>query len=232
MAISPPRVFLSGAPRDPRPVWIALRTLCCGAIVLSVIGAASNLLEILAPSTLEMALTSPVFFSAYFYLGYANWLSVLVLFAAILWITYRLARNLHALAPATFSMSPTYAMAWYIVPIANLFMPPRVVGLIARETYATAGVAQSSGDLPRWWWATWVVAALLSNGAAVLASRSGAFDLDAAFDGGAYEAALWFNVAAGLLSVIASLLTIRLFAPIVSAQSNLARNWTPPARGR
>jgi hypothetical protein len=218
MALGPSPVVLSGAPRNPRPIYLVLHILCITTILLSALGAASNLFEVLAPSAFETALASPILFNAYFFLGYANWI------AFVLWLTYRLTRNLHALAPTKFSMSPTYAMAWYIVPIANLFMPARVVGVIARETYAAAGATQSNSTLSGWWWATWVTAALSSNAAAVLVSQSGAFVPSETFDGGAYEAALWLNVVAGGLTIAASLATIRLFDPIASLQSGLIKS--------
>lgn len=183
--------------------------------------------EVLAQSAFERALSSPIFLNAYIYFGYTNWIPF-VLFGALLWLTYRLARNLHVFAPATFSMSPTYAMAWYIVPIGNFFMPARVVGAIARETYAAAGVTRTNPNVVGWWWAAWVIAALCSNGSAALTSVSGAFDPGAAFDGGAYDAALWLNVAAGIITIAASFATVHLFGAISRLQSILTKNSARP----
>jgi hypothetical protein len=217
MAITP-RFVLSGAPSDPGLPWRLLQISCVAVIVMSVIAVAFGLFDFWARSAFyEMIASSALLQDFYFLFGPIAFLVFLVAFAALLWITHRLARNLHALAPGAFTMSPTLAMAWYIVPIANIFMPPQVVDRIARTTSTAAGVSHEDRS-PGWWWAISFLAALLSNVAALLFTNAGP-------GSDYYTSAMWTDAVASALQIIASVLTLRVFAPIARLQSGLVSGW-------
>lgn len=218
MAISP-RIALSGAPTDPTLEWRILLWLCIATTVLSALTFTVNLIDVLAPSAFYGDdIASSVLLSIYFLLDQIGLVAALATFGAILWVTHRLARNLHALAPGAFTMSPTLAMAWYIVPIANLVMPPQVIDRVARTTSAAAGVAHEPATTPGWWWAAFVASALLGNVATVVLSNPN-------FGGETYVSAMWTSAVSAALGVAAYLLTIRVFGPIARLQASMVSDW-------
>jgi hypothetical protein len=67
-------------------------------------------------------------------------------------LTYRLMKNLHELRSAQVDISPAWAVGYYIVPVANLIMPPRVAGEIWRGTFWQADrVREPNGIIALWW---------------------------------------------------------------------------------
>jgi hypothetical protein len=98
------------------------------------------------------------------------WLSVLVI---ALWI-HRAAANAHALSRGM-DVSPGWAVGWYFVPVANLFMPFRAMDQIWRISHdPEAWRGKDAPTILRYWWAFWIAASFL--GAVIsLAQRAGAF---------------------------------------------------------
>lgn len=225
MAISPPRVALSVRPRDPTPIWRLLRLCIFVTIGLSVAGIVANVYEMLITSYDQDTPLMQLWYYWYDYGGYALWLIFFLTFFVLLWLTYRLARNLHALKANTFTLSPSYAVGCYFVPIANLFMPPRVTGLIARDTFSGATAANTFNALIGWWWGLFLLAALLSNAAAIFAARSGVYDLAAVFDGAAYEIWLWSGAIAWIVNIASCVFMLRVFAALSLKQRDLIGAW-------
>jgi len=85
-------------------------------------------------------------------------------------------RNLAALGAQELHFTPRWAVAWWFIPIACLWMPYRVAHEIwmASDPFAVAATfAQSrrkvsASDLVRVWWAAWMASILLVNLAALL----------------------------------------------------------------
>lgn len=194
-----------------------------GAIVVCLIGMALETIELTAPAMFER---SVLLLTASYYLATGQ-LIVLLGAVAVLWLTYRLARNLHALAPNKLSMSPTYAVAMFIVPVVSLFMPPQVIESIERETQVAAGVAVEKRTVVGWWWVACLLGTLLGGAARSLMANSGALDPVAVFDGRAYEIALMADIAGGAIAIASWLLTLRVFGPIAALQTRLARASAP-----
>lgn len=75
---------------------------------------------------------------------------------------YRATANAQARAGASDAISPRMAVGWYVVPIANLWMPYRAMRQIWQAT-----VGLSDGDasprLLRIWWSAWLVSILSSE---------------------------------------------------------------------
>jgi hypothetical protein len=84
--------------------------------------------------------------------------------------------NLAALGGRELQFTPSWAVGWWFIPIACLWMPYRVAHeiwkasdpLAARTTTAQSRRQIGASDLVRVWWAAWLASLLLSNLAAVL----------------------------------------------------------------
>jgi hypothetical protein len=222
MAISPPRVALSVRPRDPTPIWLLLRLCVFATIALSGLGVVADVFEALvAPYDYGSDFATQVWYFWYAYAAYATWLIFFLTLIFLMWLTYRLARNLHALAPNKFTLSPTYAVGYYLVPIANIFMPPRMTGLIARDTFTAATAPSHHNALIGWWWGVFLLAALLSNVAAVIAANSGAYDASESFDDAAYASSLWLGAAAWVANIVALLFYAARFRATIACASRI-----------
>jgi Domain of unknown function (DUF4328) len=75
----------------------------------------------------------------------------------LLW-QYRAELNARALSPSgQFSFTPGWAIGWWFIPIASLWMPFQAV----RELWKASGGAPDWPELPTWrvigwWWASWI----------------------------------------------------------------------------
>ena len=97
------------------------------------------------------------------------WLAILMV---ALWI-HRAAANARALSSGM-DVSPGWAVGWYFVPIANLFLPFRAMDQIWRISHdPEAWRRKPTPTIIRWWWTFWVASSLL--GAVIsFTQRSGA----------------------------------------------------------
>jgi hypothetical protein len=77
--------------------------------------------------------------------------STITLFA--IW-THRVSTNIHALGGQRIRFTPSWAIGWYLVPIANLWMPYLVMNEIWRVSKGS--IDARSGRLPQWWWWCWL----------------------------------------------------------------------------
>jgi hypothetical protein len=81
----------------------------------------------------------------------------------LLW-QYRAERNARALSPSgQFSFTPGWAIGWWFIPIASLWMPFQAV----RELWKASGGAPDWPELPTWraigwWWASWIAGLLIA----------------------------------------------------------------------
>ncbi len=90
----------------------------------------------------------------------------------LIWI-YRTNKNLHQVSGQSMVFAPNWAVAWYFVPIANLFKPYQVM----KELWKTSHKNQTSSlTLLGWWWTLW----LISNFIGQLLLRVNPFSEDAA----------------------------------------------------
>lgn len=79
------------------------------------------------------------------------------------WI-YVASKNAAQLRPREGRIKPGWAVGWYLIPLANLFMPYRAM----KETWIdTVGVVQSTkDDVPKWfalWWASWIIMSIVDR---------------------------------------------------------------------
>jgi hypothetical protein len=97
-------------------------------------------------------------------------------------LTYRLMKNLHELRSAQVDISPGWAVAYYIVPVANLIMPPRVAGEIWRGTFWRGDRVREPNGIVSLWWTTVLVTIATNIIADSGLADSGAFMVQFSFD--------------------------------------------------
>jgi len=93
-------------------------------------------------------------------------------FLTLKWI-YRVSKNAHVLASGL-TVSAPWAVGWYFVPFANLFMPFRAM----REAWQASEGPQAWRSVPvpsllRWWWALWLIGNMISSLSFRLGLRAG-----------------------------------------------------------
>lgn len=158
-------------------------------------------------------------------LGLALAVATLPVFAA--WI-HRAHRNLASLGAKNLGVTPAWAVGWFFMPFANLWMPYQAMRTLWR----------ASQDAPRWqlqgvpwwlalWWVAWVARQAL--GTAMMSQES---------SGSAIEAQLqWteMNMTAHtvglLLNALAAMLVFRI-SRAQAAQLNMPRGAEPPEHSR
>jgi hypothetical protein len=94
--------------------------------------------------------------------GGVQFMMAVVLGVTFLHWIYRINFNLRALSSVPMEFTPLFAIAWYFVPIANLFMPYRAM----KEIWRVANRTRSTYDaLLAWWWTLWIISTLLIEAA-------------------------------------------------------------------
>lgn len=79
------------------------------------------------------------------------------------WIP-RVARNARALGAKGMRISPGWAVGWYFIPFANLFMPYRAMKEIWKASKVpTAWEAVPRGAILPWWWGLFLISNMLGN---------------------------------------------------------------------
>ena len=86
-------------------------------------------------------------------------------------LTYRTMKNVHALRGAGARVTPLWSVLWYIVPIANVVMPPKAVSQIWDGTFGDSVQAKQRGKLIWWWWIA-IVASIILHQIALRATLS------------------------------------------------------------
>ena len=109
--------------------------------------------------------------------------------------------------------TPAWAVAWFFIPVANLFMPYRAMREIYRASEPTRfgrdwGDAEVPPMLPLWW-GTWVALGVLANRELVLLLRD---------DAVTRALLVWFDVGVLGLIVAVTVLLIRVLRAIDARQ--------------
>jgi hypothetical protein len=109
------------------------------------------------------------------------WLSVIAiyLFAAVVFLVWihRMNRAVRKYTQADLSYTPGWSVGWFLVPIANLFMPYKVVKelWIATEPDRPAGLFSMAGaasPIVLWWWLLWIGSGLIGSAAGSMYGRA------------------------------------------------------------
>lgn len=140
---------------------------------------------------------------AFYFLSY-----LLVVITFLVWV-YRASKNLAALGFAPW-FSHRWAVGWWFVPIANLFMPYQVMKELWR---CSNPKVLDEGQRPRWlpiWWAGWLISLLTSNVTASL--YLGSESADDLITAG------WVSIVSDVFTMVALVLVLVLIQQITSNQ--------------
>lgn len=189
-------------------IWTWLATdVALGMAALYTIGMLGGLGGAIAPAEsfagLERVLTAT---------GVLNVLTVVAAGIAVLRWIYRTSRNAHALG-AAMTVTPSWAVGWFFVPVANLWKPFQAVS----ETWQVSADPHAPDAVPipvvlRIWWGCWIASSIISNIDFRLSMRAETAEQ--------LIAASWFTVAAVPVDVA---LTIAL-AAIMRRLSQMQRD--------
>ena len=140
-----------------------------------------------------------------------SWLGVAfpgsVVFVSI-WV-YRAYANLESIGRRA-RMSAAMAVGWFFIPIANLWMPYRVI----REVW-DGTVGRPAGGLIAAWWTCWLAGS-------VVGSIQIPFSVSETSDAASHTAPLLMSFPSDLLFIAAALLLIRIIRTVTAAQEGLA----------
>lgn len=140
----------------------------------------------------------------------------LTAFVFSLWI-YRVAVNARALGATGFKITPGWAIGWYFLPIANLWMPYKAMSEIWRASRNPMGwQANRSGEFLGWWWAVWVISNIVANASFQLMSDAAELD--------EISRATQLAVASQILNLISVAIGARLVTLLSRYQTQAARN--------
>lgn len=168
------------------------------------------------------------------------WIPSLVSQATIVvWLVWQhhAAANLRARGYERLRVTPGWAVGWWFVPIANLWMP--LVSMLELDRRSTPdGQERRASPLLGWWWGAWLAQSLLPAAAIVIAVaprfeswarmvEPNATTIDVTPL--ANVAAPWLAVA-GLLQLVAAVLAMRVVGRIDAAQLQLADLTAVPPR--
>ena len=147
---------------------------------------------------------------------------------AVFWCTWvhRTYRNLPALGAAGLTQTPGRAVAYYFIPVLNLFRPYQVMKETWRASdphYVGAADWQSltTPALLRWWWAMHVVTFFVTHGTVEIALRPKHTGTHA----------LWMSIGVGMLvfDILLMLLEIRIVRELTDRQERRALGLGIPA---
>ena len=126
-----------------------------------------------------------------------SWLAELIYFTGALVafffacrFIYRAMRNLHTIQSPAAKTSPFWSVAYYFIPIANLFMPAIAMSRIYHGTHEAVGESSRHSSPIPLWWVPWLLTGVpeymvdstssTGLGAAMLYALSGAMSIFAA----------------------------------------------------
>lgn len=122
------------------------------------------------------------------------------------WV-YRAYRNMPALGYVRPATSPAMAVAWFFIPIANLWQPLRVMREIAGAT-----LQRNVDGLVGVWWACWLAGAVAGNIQMQLSIRE--------TTPASHILPLLWSFASDLLYIAAALLLIKIIRSVTKAQES------------
>src|SRR5688500_375220 len=153
--------------------------------------------------------------------------------AFLLWL-HRSARNLPALGnpKSKIEFTPGWAVGWFFVPLANLFMPYKAVrevweksdpGIRTEEDLAFTPAASS--PLLLGWWVSWIAMNVLSRIAARFEGDAQSID--------SLRFVTWVNIVGDVVGIVSALLAVSVVRGIDRRQEERARHvdyvpHTPP----
>ncbi|MEM8617167.1 MAG: DUF4328 domain-containing protein [Pseudomonadota bacterium] len=124
-------------------------------------------------------------------------------------ILYRAARNVHTVIPRTIKTTPHEAWFWFFVPFANFYKPFTCVVDIFQGTNRSLGLRENVSERLMPWWIIFIVSVVIGT-FTIQATGVNFFYLN-----------LIFDVASGILAIVASVMFIRIISWLSSKQEEM-----------
>lgn len=194
-------------PRDPVGRWLWLRAgLIAFAIASFTLGALTGA-EIIWGEPDEDDLVY----------GLTGLAAFVIVVAAQIWcviftslLVYRLTANTHKLEPPVYmTTGPFWAVAWFFIPIANVWIAVTTIGRIWEATASLDDNFKPANGQIGAWWAAYLGGNFAINWSLRLAERDH------------YQLSLYFSLAGFLALALACWLMARVFGPLARAQREL-----------
>ncbi len=132
--------------------------------------------------------------------------------------TYRGMKNTHVIAPPDAKLiSPGWAVGWYFIPVANLWMPLLAVRQMFRHSVAPDAREHSIDRLISIWWGLWLISNLLIFPSAYLAFQATNWDGNL-INESYYAISLWIDVIGSVFYAFASVAVLGFFGVLARAQ--------------
>jgi uncharacterized protein DUF4328 len=151
----------------------------------------------------------------------------------IIWLIlqYRAQRSLRSLAtPGSIKFKESDAVVWWLIPVANFWMPLRVNRELHSESSKLAGAADDGVQKVNLWWTLYLASAALGVVAAVMSG--GADDPSTQITEGYFSKLItshWFSAAGRVLTVMAAVAAIGLIGRATANLEAAHRRATSPA---
>jgi hypothetical protein len=144
----------------------------------------------------------------------ATWPGVAVYYITVIvvafWI-HRASANAHSLRSGL-ETSPPWAVGWYCIPFANLWMPLKAMKEIWRASFARApGQATPSDNVLGGWWAFWLITTIAGN----ISSRM----INNATDPSTYVISSWLAIISAITGILAAWTLRTIVRRITAAQT-------------
>jgi hypothetical protein len=129
------------------------------------------------------------------------------------WIS-RANANAHVIGTLEMETGPAWAVGWFFVPFANLFMPFRVVREIWQASATALAGERASGALLGFWWLSWLGTNITGLAAMRIAWESQSAE--------ALRTSAGFDIASNILMIPACLLLAGVITRIQDVQNRAA----------
>lgn len=210
-------------PRDPLGLMGSFRGFMIAAVVVQLIMAVLDGLEATGTVTIGDGNALTIMWAL---AGVAIAFAWLVVFIGCVILacrlTFRMMKNLHVMDAPGEKMGPGWAVGWYFIPLANLFMPVRAVGQMWRGTFQLAGEPEPNASIGLWWGA-WIVSNILSGVSFRMLLESGGMSEFGPSNPELYNMALWVGVASSVIGAASAWLMVQVFGPMAQTQNTLVR---------
>ena len=154
------------------------------------------------------------------YIVIAVGLATVVVF--FVWL-HRAAANARALGATGLTFTPGWSIGWFFVPIANLFMPLRVMRELWRASHDPAHWAtRAAAPIVGWWWFAFLVDEATERLAGILYKNAESVS--------ALQTATGVDIVSDVTSIVAYLVGYVMIARIADAQANARRAAPEPAQ--
>lgn len=143
--------------------------------------------------------------------GFAHLAVALVTFVLLLMWLNRAQKNTQALGDRL-DYTPGWGIAYWFIPILNLFRPYNCVGEVWDKNVTAIG--GPAGTLVGWWWAAWLTSDIVGNVVTRIERRSEVPSTLIAAD--------YINVAVAVVSIVSLWLLVRVVTQIQAGQADRA----------